>query len=152
MEMSGCWRGKLTLEAPAREVAKMADSDAMPKKLLVLVVWLALGTLMQIVQAARGGDATAWVSPVVSILLIIGVLKGSEGARLWLMFGAIVGLVVGGLGAVLLMALGKGLGIILGIAIIALAAAPAAYMLWCLRQEDVQKWMFYRSLGKGAEE
>lgn len=126
--------------------------DPMPKKLLVLVVWLVLGLVMTVVQGALGGGVLSWVSVLVSALLIVGVLVGSEGARLWLMFGAIAGLLMGGVGAFGLLAAGKGMGIARGLGLIVLSVAPSAYMLWCLRQQDVQQWMFYRSLGSEADE
>ncbi|NMC70655.1 MAG: hypothetical protein GYA57_11395 [Myxococcales bacterium] len=126
--------------------------DPMPKKLLVLVVWLVLGLVMTVVQGALGGGVLSWVSVLVSALLIVGVLVGSEGARLWLMFGAIAGLLMGGVGAFGLLVAGKGMGIARGLGLIVLSVAPSAYMLWCLRQQDVQQWMFYRSLGSEADE
>jgi hypothetical protein len=124
----------------------------LPKKLLVLVVWMTIGAIATVVQTLLGGMSSGWFSVAVSALLILGVLKGSEGVRMWLMFGAVVGIVVGGLGVVVLLLAGKGVAVLAGLVLLALSVAPSAYMLWCLRQNDVQEWMLRRSLNLGDDE
>jgi hypothetical protein len=114
----------------------------MPDKLKVLVALLVLSTVL----AAVG---QRWISLAVNLLLLVGVLKGSEGARTALMLLAVLGMfgaaffaVVGGI------ALGAGGGTAAIIAFVAalFAAGVNGFMLWCLRQGDVQHWMFHKSM------
>jgi len=132
----------------------------MPKKLLALVVLMAIGL------ALDGTELVLTEFPVrklivsaVHVALLIGVVRGNEGTRGlmivlgWLGLGAslllgarLLSLDVGRLFDVapLLASISVG-GLLFGVAF-------CAYMIWCLGQDDVKRWMYRRSMGGGAEE
>jgi hypothetical protein len=115
----------------------------MPTKLKVLVGLLGLSILL-------AGVSSSWVSLVLNILLLIGVLRGSEGVR-----GLLIGLAVLGLAGnafvfvIAAAALAQGSGLVGAVALGAgiIGTAQCVYFIWCLRQRDVQSWMFRRKMG-----
>jgi hypothetical protein len=130
----------------------------MPNKLKVLVGMIGLGMLLSLVGGLRG-SASGWVSFLFDLLLLLGVLKGKEGARNLLMLFAVLGLLTGVFGIVLaLMAAPSVVGGSTSdwIAIVAIALTSLViliqngFALWCLSRRDVQNWMFQRSLGNAA--
>ena len=120
----------------------------MPTKLKVLLALLAISILANL-AAGLAGSVAGWVSVLVNGILFVGVLKGKEGARNILMglavlgfFGAAFALLVGFLSLAAEPTLG-----IVAISVGGFSAFQNGYCLWCLRQWDVQRWMFNRSLG-----
>lgn len=114
----------------------------MPGKLKVLVGLMGLSIVLALI-------GQSWVSAIINILLLVGVLKGSEGVRNILMILAFIGLCFGAFAlitsAALLLAAGP-LGLI-GLGGVAVSIAQNGFLLWCLTQQDVQAWMFHRSSG-----
>ena len=112
----------------------------MPTKLKVLTALMVLSVGLDLVTEK-------WVVAVLHGLLLLGVIKGNEGVRSLLMLLAMLGLISGvvvlAMGAV---AFGTGYKAMFIFASGLLGMAQAGFMLWCLRQEDVQRWMFHRSL------
>jgi hypothetical protein len=115
----------------------------MPTKLKVLVALMALSIVLDVVNES-------WVMAVLHALLLLGVIRGNEGVRTLLMLLATIGLLAGGFVLVVAVialtaggALGTAVAALFGGAV---GLGQAAYMLWCLRQADVQTWMFHRSL------
>jgi hypothetical protein len=107
--------------------------------------------LLQIL-AGLAGSTLGWVGAACSGLLMLGLWKGKEGIRNVLILFAVVNLPVSvpvfliglahlGEAPVLAGALALG-----GL----LAITQNGYCIWCLRQRDVQRWMFRRSMGSAA--
>ncbi len=121
----------------------------MPTKLKVLLGLIGTSILMNVVGGIAG-SSVSWVSALLNVILFIGVLKGSEGARTILMGMAALGLLFGGIGllvSILALAASPILGLVLVI-VTGFACAQNGYSLWCLQQYDVQKWMYDKSLLK----
>ena len=116
----------------------------MPNKLKALVGAMGLSIALNVV-------AQSWVSVVLGVLLLFGVLKGSEGVRNILMFLAVLSLLFGAFAMVttsaMLLASGGLLGLV-GLGGLGVSMAQNAFLLWCLSQQDVQMWMFQRSSGE----
>jgi hypothetical protein len=107
------------------------------------------------VAAGLQGSSAGWVALLLDAVLLLGVLKGKEGARNLLMLLAVGGLLVGAFGAVLVglvLVAGHVSGGDLGVVLLMLAGTTIVllqngFALWCLSRRDVQSWMFQRSLG-----
>ena len=116
----------------------------MPVKLIVLVAGLAVLAVLDFVLA---GDAKLpWVTGAIKLLLVAGILKGSEGARNIMVGLAGVALVVGGFRMVLVLARG-GLAFVgpVAVGLMGLGVVWLAFLLWCLMGRDVRDWMFSRT-------
>lgn len=96
------------------------------------------------------GDGLAWLGGIFNCLMIYGAVRGREGMRTILIGLSVVSLVFGGLG--LLFSLGVALSsfrlaYFLAVFVGGLGVLQSVYFIWCLKQSDVQSWMFKRSLG-----
>jgi hypothetical protein len=119
----------------------------MPGKLRALLVVMGLAVLWNVGVGLMGGG-TAWVSAVIGVLLAVGVLRGNEGVRTLLIGLAALGLLFGAIGILLGLAIAA-TGSLAGIAVLGgsvIGAGQNAFTIWCLRQTDVQHWMFNKSL------
>src|SRR5580704_3862283 len=119
----------------------------MPTKLKVLLGVMAFGVLLNLAHGLMG-SGTSWASAALGALLAFGVLRGSEGVRTLLIGLAALGLLFGGLGFLGGLALAA-TGTLAGITILMASlinVGQNGYMIWCLRQQDVQHWMFNKSL------
>jgi len=121
----------------------MAAKRAMPTKLKVLIGVLGVSIALALLSQS-------WISAVLNVLILIGVLRGSEGVRTILIGLGILGLFGNAfVFVVAAMAIATG-GVLQGlVAVLAglLGTAQCAFFIWCLRQRDVQFWMFHRSMG-----
>lgn len=111
---------------------------------------MVLGIVLHLVgNLERLSEFTVFVSPLVQLLLIVGLLKGSEGVRNLLMIGAFIGLSLSA------MALLAGLGVmgrsagVGGLVLFSgtLGVASNGFMLYALNDTAVQAWMLKRSMG-----
>jgi hypothetical protein len=131
----------------------------MPNKLKVLVGMIGLGMLLSLVGGMRG-SASGWLSFLFDLLLLLGVLKGKEGARNLLMLLAVLGLLTGAFGVILAVIAGSSIAgggsssdwIAVGAIVLTslVILIQNGFALWCLSRRDVQNWMFQRSLGGAA--
>ena len=127
----------------------------MPLHARVLSVMLAINVALALVPLAFAFEVRALFNVAVAALMLFGFLRGSEGVRTLLMIGAAIGLFIGGFTLFVALAAGIASGGIAGLVIAAVGgwnAAAAAYMLWALRNEAVQKWMLERSLGMDLDD
>ena len=110
----------------------------MPTKLKVLVGLMSLSAALNLLS---GG----FVAAGIGVLLIVGVLNGSEGTRAILRGLAFLGLAVS---CFLLLASfgmrGRAQDLVSMLAL--LSVAHTGFMAWCLGQPDVQGWMYQRGL------
>ncbi|MEM6996282.1 MAG: hypothetical protein AAF721_37590 [Myxococcota bacterium] len=126
----------------------------MPVHAKVLAGMLALNVLSSAVPLLQGAEPRAMIGVVIPVLMLWGFLKGSEGVRSLLLFGAAISAVLGGVGlliAVPLVATGGTLGM-LALTNAALSVTVGLYMLWALRTHDVTEWMLNRSLGGALDD
>ncbi len=118
----------------------------MPTKLKVLVGLMGVSILLALASSF-------WVSALINTLLLIGVLRGNEGVRWLIQVFAFIGLCYG----IFVVAMGIGtvaLAGFLGIIVLgtgAFSVAHNAFLIWCLRQQDVQSWMYHKSFGHKLE-
>lgn len=120
----------------------------MPIHAKVLTAMLAINAALAIVPLMQSTDTMTIVRAVIPALLLYGFLRGSEGVRVLLLIGATLGLLFGGfalLSAAALLASG-GYGVLL-LGTVVWAVIANGYMLYALRDIDVQHWMMRRSLG-----
>jgi hypothetical protein len=120
----------------------------MPNKLKVLVG-------LQVVGIAADVWQSNWIALAIHGLLLLGILSGHEAVRTLLVFFAWIGAAINGvmlvftdLGVpVMLLPGGGGLFAAIGAVVSqTIAFAIPAFVLWCLKQEDVQNWMMRRSI------
>ena len=131
----------------------------MPVKLLAALLLLALNLLVDLSFIADGvGVTTAtYVRVALGLFLIAGLIRGSEAARTFALFVAVLNLLAGTL---LLFQYGSSLSLaaaLFGVKIYFMIATPfvfGGYLLWCMNQEDVKTWLYKRAYGKlgGADE
>ena len=131
----------------------------MPVKLLAALILLALNLLVDLSFIADGvGVSTAtYVRVALGLFLIAGLIRGSEAARTFALFVAVLNLLAGTL---LLFQYGSSLSLaaaLFGVKIYFMIATPfvfGGYLLWCMKQEDVKTWLYKRAYGKlgGADE
>lgn len=125
----------------------------MPVKLLAALILLALNLLVDLSTIADGVavSTATYVRVALGLFLIAGLIRGSEAARTLALFVAVINLLAG---ALLLFQYGSSLSIaaaLFGIKIYFMIAAPfvfGAYLLWCMKQEDVKTWLYKRAYGK----
>jgi hypothetical protein len=125
----------------------------MPTKLKALLVLLAVSILMN-VATGLSGSLSGWLGALINVILFLGVVRGKEGARNLLMMLAGIGLMFS-IFAVLvgILALASAPNPLGGIVVLfaaAFALGQNGFCLWCLRQPDVQHWMYQKSLGAMA--
>jgi hypothetical protein len=119
----------------------------MPTKLKILVALLALSVALSLV-------ARSWIGAGVQLLYLIGLLKGREGIRSWLIVLAYAGIFayLTALALAALVVIGGGLSTgALPVTLVllplgALGVGQCVFCIWCLKQPDVQKWMFDKSI------
>jgi hypothetical protein len=119
----------------------------MPTKLKVLVGLFGVAILLSVLTQS-------WVSAGIQILLLLGVLKGNEGVRTLLIGAAFLG-ICGNIYALAMAAMivaGNALPLV-SVTVIAMIATgvlgifECIFFIWCLRQPDVQSWMFKKTMG-----
>lgn len=120
----------------------------MPIKLVVALALLALATLMQVLHMA-GGNTTIphYVNLALKLFLVVGLLRGSEGARTLALVVAVLNILVGMLGVFQV----GGLVVHLSLGLQLTLFAPlvfGVYLLWCMNQEDVKTWLYRRAYGE----
>ena len=125
----------------------------MPVHAKVVTVMLAVNALLAIVPLTESQDTMTIIKAVIPALLLYGFLRGSEGVRVLLLIGAFLGLIGGAFGIVTSMAL-LSMG---GLAMVVFGAAiwsvlANGYLLYALRNIDVEHWMMRRSLGLGDDD
>jgi hypothetical protein len=123
----------------------------MPVKLIVALVLLALATVMQVMHITDGNYTIPnYFNLALKLFLVVGLVRGSEGARTLALVVGVLNVLVGVLGlfqvGALIAYLPLKLQLQLGVPL-----AFGAYMLWCMRQEDVKTWLYQRAFGKVGE-
>jgi hypothetical protein len=136
-------------------MANVSPMTAMPTKLKALLTLIVLAMAASLVGGLRG-NWVSWLSFALDGLLVLGIARGKEGARTFLMLLAGVGLLTGLFGAVLVTIVltaagpleGDATPVIVGMVVgSVIALSQNGFALWCLSRQDVQQWMFQRSLG-----
>lgn len=124
----------------------------MPSKLLVVVALMGFNLLLACVETALvwPQQKSGLINIALLGFLLYGVLRGNESIRRLLIALSWIGLVFAGIGLVLTIPLfttllGSMLGILTIVGLV-VGSARAVYLIWCLNQPDVQRWMFERSL------
>jgi uncharacterized membrane protein YadS len=115
----------------------------MPSKLKVLIGLLAVSIVLAVVSQS-------WFVVGLNALLLIGVLKGNEGVRTLLIGLGFLGIC--GNAAIMILAAMVGTAGNDLIALVVMATGvfgifQSGFFIWCLRQADVQSWMFRKTMG-----
>jgi len=121
----------------------------MPRKVAILLILLAISTLMRVVEAANTAETSSWIGVGVNVLFIVGIMRGSEGARAILRGLAALGFILSALGLIMVAASGlasTNLGMIAMVSGL-FGAVVSGFMYWCLGQEDVISWITARRIG-----
>jgi hypothetical protein len=120
----------------------------MPFHAKVLTAMLVVNALLAVIPLAQSQDTMTIIRAVIPALLLYGFLRGSEGVRVLLLIGAFAGVVIGGFatinGIALLSAGALGF---LAFVLAVWSVLANGYMLYALRNADVEQWMLRRSLG-----
>jgi hypothetical protein len=124
----------------------------MPFHARVVTVMLAVNAVLSIVPLTQSQDGMTIFRVVVAALLLYGFLRGSEGVRVLLLIGAFIGLLGGVFTTLAAFAvISTGMLGILALALGVWAIAANAYLLFALRNIDVEQWMLRRSLGMDTD-
>jgi hypothetical protein len=125
----------------------------MPVKLIVALALLALATVMQVMHITEGNYTIPnYVNLALKLFLVIGLVRGSEGARTLALVVGGLNVLVGILGVFQVGALISYLPLWLQLQL-AVPFVFGAYLLWCMSQEDVKTWLYKRAFGQhGGDE
>ena len=121
----------------------------MPTHAKVLSALLAINVALNVLPLLGPHTFQQYITLGVAALLLVGFLKGSEGARTLLLIGAGINIIFGAFGLVaalpamsasgsagMILAASGGYSLVVGL-----------YMMWALRNQEVMQWMLNRSLG-----
>ncbi len=127
----------------------------MPLHAKILTALLTLSLLLGLSEFALGGmESGSVLGVVIRALLLVGFLKGNEGVRTLLLIGAGINVIFGGfglVGALAVMAADSGLGMMVA-ASSGFTVAVGLYMLYALKNSEVQHWMLNRALDGALDE
>lgn len=123
----------------------------MPVKLIVALVLLALATVMQVMHIT-GGNYTIpnYVNLALKLFLVVGLVRGSEGARSLAVVVGVLNILVGMLAVFTVGALITHLPLVVQLQLVT-PLVFGAYLLWCMSQEDVKAWLYRRAFAGVAE-
>lgn len=120
----------------------------MPIKLIVALALLTLATALQFLAIFEGGASIpSYVNLGLKLFLVIGLLRGSESARGLAVVVGVLNLLVGVLAVFKVGALFTALPLWLQLQLL-VPAVFGAYLLWCMRQDDVKAWVYRRAYGE----
>ena len=123
----------------------------MPKKVKALVGLMLLSIVLSTLNALMRDKLSPLIGPMITTLLLFGLLSGDETTRSILMFFGWLGVIYGGFALLmLLIMMPQGLkeGVPQYIALfftLATALGQSSFFVWCLKREDVIMWMRKRS-------
>ncbi len=125
--------------------------QAMPTKLIVVIVLLSLSLALDLYGLTNEAGATGYVRIGLNIGLLYGLLSGQEWARMLAKVTAILTLIAAGLVLIPLLMLGQLAFAVPGLAALAFATVGLAivygsFLLWTMNQVDVQEWLMSRKL------
>lgn len=128
-------------------------TSAMPTKFKFLVALYALSTLVAGVEFYLERGVVKGIALAITVFILISLVRGNEAMRQLIMFFAAIGLVISGVALIMsgVATLVSPLGI-LAAALSLYGVLRNAFVVWCLRQQDVQRWMFERSMGGALTE
>ncbi len=133
----------------------MRYAQLVPLHAKVLAALLSLSLLLGISEFVLGGAESGSIfAVVIRALVLVGFLKGNEGIRTLLLIGAGLNVLLGGFGvvaALAVLAADAGLGMVL-IASSGFTVAVGLYMLYALKNAEVQHWMLNRALDGALDE
>ncbi len=99
---------------------------------------MAIGTLTNFMDGH-------YLSVVLNIALIGGVLAGNHGVRKFLLFLAWIGLIISGVALAMIMSAEFQQGMVLGV----YSVAVSGFTVWTLSHKDVREWMFKTAFKDG---
>ncbi|MFO0614358.1 MAG: hypothetical protein U0414_17355 [Polyangiaceae bacterium] len=125
----------------------------MPTKFKILVGMYVLSLLTTGVELYLDPGWLKGFALALTALILVSLLRGNEAMRKFVMFTAFIGLCISGVAMVLglLVSLASPLAI-LGVLLSAYGVCRSAFVLWCLRQQDVQFWMYNKSMRGALDE
>lgn len=129
----------------------MSTSQAMPAKLIVVLILLCLSLALDLYNLTSDGGAINFLRIGLNLGLLVGLLRGQEWARSLAKITAVLGLIGGGLLLMQLLSLGGAAFAIPSLGYFAYAAVTLAivygvFVLWCMNQPDVVAWLGSRAL------
>lgn len=132
-------------------IRAMSSPQAMPTKLIVVIVLLSLSLALDLYGLTNEAGATGYVRIGLNIGLLYGLLSGQEWARMLAKVTAILTLIAAGLVLIPLLMLGQLAFAVPGLAVLAFATVGLAivygsFLLWTMNQVDVQEWLMSRKL------
>jgi len=123
----------------------------MPKKIKALLGLMLLSIVLSSAHALIKGKFSPLIGPLITMLLVFGLLGADESVRSILIFFGWLSVVYGGFAVLMLlivMPLGLKQGVLQYVALLStlgLAFLQSGFFVWCLKQTDVIHWMKQRS-------
>ncbi|MCY1060775.1 hypothetical protein [Nannocystis sp. SCPEA4] len=122
----------------------------MPVKLIVALALLALATVMQVMHITEGNYTIPnYVNLALKLFLVIGLVRGSEGARSLAVVVGVLNILVGILAVFQVGAYISDLPLWLQLQLV-VPLVFGGYLLWCMSQEDVKTWLYKRAFAEAG--
>lgn len=119
----------------------------MPLKFKVLIGMYALSIMTTAVELYLTPGFLKGCTLLVTVFILVSLIRGNEAMRQFVMVFAVIGLAISGVALVLsCLASLASLTAIVSMALSAYGVVRSGFVLWCLRQQDVQFWMYEKSM------
>ena len=121
----------------------------MPKKLIVVLVFVAISLVLNAL-------AQSWVAVAFNAAIGVALYKGHEAVRTFILWTSAFGAVGYGLllalAAIAAVATGFNLVVMVGLAAFFFGFVQCVFTVLALRDPEVQKWMYDKSMGGGSDD
>ncbi len=130
------------------------SKPSMPTALVVVLVFMGLSVALDITLALMGeGGIKPWVRPVLTIALMVGLIRGREGARALLRGLAFLGLIISAIAVAMAADVLSNLGMLGSLGVVTMGAlgfgiVSCVMMIWGLGRDDVKDWMSQKRIAE----
>lgn len=118
----------------------------MPIKLVVVFILWGLGLALDLYAIGATSGVADYIRIGLNVVLVVGLLRGAEWARMLAKVVAVLSLLSGGLLLISLLSLGAFALGTFAYATVGLVLVYGAFLLWCMNQTDVQEWLMSRQM------
>jgi hypothetical protein len=125
----------------------LRPSHPMPTKFKILVGMYVFSLVTTGIELYLDPGWFKGLTLALTAFILVSLLRGNEAMRQFVMFFAFIGLCISAVAMVLglLVSLASPLAI-LGVLLSGYGVVRSGYVLWCLKQQDVQFWMYNKSM------
>lgn len=133
--------------APPQGDGTYGMGNPMPTKFKVLLGMYLFSIVTSGIELYLDPGVLKGIGVGLTLFILVSLWRGNEAMRQFVMFFAFLGLCVSGVALILLgVASFAAPYAILAAALSAYSFVRSGFVLWCLRQQDVQRWMYNKSM------